>query len=65
MPLHDALDFANYLVARLNAIRQLKLDYTNVTPLNQPTIIDDPGGVNEFENKWRRYRAPRNRNKTN
>lgn len=54
MPLADALDFANWLVARLDAIRALKLDHTQVNELNQPTIIADPGKINEAEANWRK-----------
>lgn len=57
MPMADALDFANWLVARLDAIKALKLDYVNVTELNQPTIIADPGNINKAELNWRRHYA--------
>lgn len=60
MPLADALDFANWLVARLDAIRALKLDHTQVNELNQPTIIADPGKINEAEKNWRK--RPRRKN---
>lgn len=55
MTMADALDFANWLTARLDAIRALELDYTKVDGRNTATIIADPGNVNEEERRWRAH----------